>query len=236
MYIILQKGEKALQSRTKLRDRILPAYTKGEEIMNMVTHIAGGAIGIAVLVLCVVFAALRSDAWAVVSTAIYGTTLIILYTVSSTYHGLRIGTAKKVMQIIDHCAIFFLIAGTYTPILLAGIRPFAPGMAWTIFGIEWAVTFAAATFNAIDLKKFSKISMVCYVAMGWCVVLVLKLTIRAMTVPGFLWLLGGGIMYTIGAVLYAVGKKKKYVHSVFHIFVVLASVMHFFAIFFYIVL
>ncbi len=225
-----------MHNRTKLRDRILPSYTKGEEIMNMVTHIVGGAIGVAVLVLCVVFAALVCDAWAVVSTSVYGATLIILYTVSSTYHGLHMGTAKKVMQIIDHCAIFFLIAGTYTPILLAGIREFAPGIAWTIFGIEWAVTFAAATFNAIDLKKFNKISMICYVAMGWCVIFVLRQTVQAMTIPGFLWLLGGGIMYTIGAVLYGVGKKKKYVHSIFHIFVVLASVMHFFAIFFYVVL
>ena len=225
-----------MAKRIKLKDRILPDYTRGEEIMNMVTHIVGGAIGIVALVLCVVFAAVYNDGWAVVSTAIYGATMIILYTVSSTYHGLHEGTAKKVMQIIDHCTIFFLIAGTYTPILLAGIRPVSPVMAWIIFGIEWGVTFTAATFTAIDLKKYNRLAMICYIAMGWCVIIALPQTLKALTLPGFLWLLGGGIMYTVGAVLYGVGKKKRYIHSVFHIFVVLASLMQFFSILFYIVL
>lgn len=225
-----------MNKRIKLKDRILPDYTKGEEIMNMVTHIVGGTIAIAALALCVVFAAIEGDPWAVVSTSIYGFTMIVLYTISSTYHGLHQGTAKKVMQIIDHCAIFFLIAGTYTPILLAGIRTFDPVAAWVIFGIEWAVTFLAATLNAIDLKKYSIFSMICYIAMGWCVIMVLPQTIKAITIPGFLWLLGGGIAYTVGAVLYGLGKKKRYMHSIFHIFVVIASLLQFFAIFFYIVL
>jgi len=221
--------------RTKLKDRELPPYTRGEENMNMITHIVGGAVGIAALVLCVVFSVMHGDAWAVVGSAIYGFSMIALYTVSSTYHGLRDGMAKRVMQVVDHCTIFFLIAGTYTPILLAGIRPLYPVTAWVVFGIEWGITFIAAALNAIDLKKFSKLSMICYIALGWSVVAVLRQTIEAMSMPGFLWLLGGGIAYTIGAVLYGMGKKRRYVHSVFHIFVVIGSVMQFFAIFFYVI-
>ncbi len=222
--------------RTKLKDRELPNYTRGEEIMNMVTHITGGGFAIAMLALCVVFSAIRGDAWAVVSCAIYGFTMILLYTVSSTYHGLKIGTGKKVMRIIDHCTIFFLISGTYTPILLAGIRESHPVAAWVVFGIQWGITALCVTLNAIDLKKYSKISMAAYIALGWCIVAIIKWTIDVMTLAGFFYLLAGGIMYTIGAVLYGIGKKKKYIHSVFHIFVVFASILQFFAIFFYIVL
>lgn len=125
--------------RTKLKDRALPAYTKGEEIFNMVTHIVGGGFGVLALIIAVVYSAIFSDAWAVVGSSIYGASLILLYTMSSVYHGLRKGMGKKVMQVIDHCTIYFLIAGTYTPILLSGIRPESPALAWTVFGIEWGL-------------------------------------------------------------------------------------------------
>ena len=116
--------------RTKLIDRRLPDYTKGEEIFNMVSHIVGGALGIAALVLCVVFSAIRQDPWAVVGSSIYGATLILLYSSSSIYHGLRHEMGKKVMQVIDHCTIYFLIGGTYTPILFTCIREHDPVWAW----------------------------------------------------------------------------------------------------------
>ncbi len=222
--------------RTKLKDRELPNYTRGEEIMNMVTHIVGGGLAIIMLALCMIFSIIKGDMWTIISTTIYCITMILLYTVSSTYHGLKKSTGKKVMQIIDHCTIFFLIAGTYTPILLAGIRVHYPVTAWVIFAIQWGITALGATFNAIDLKKYSKLSMAAYIAMGWCIIVALKKTIEVMTITGFLYLLAGGIMYTIGAILYAIGKKKKYIHSVFHIFVVLASISQFLAIFIYIVL
>lgn len=160
---------------------------------------------------------------------------MIMYCVSSVYHGLTHQTAKKVMQIIDHCDIYFLIAGTYTPILLCAIRPHNGAIAWTIFGVEWGLTALAATLNAIDLKKFSKLSMTCYIGMGWCIVAVLKPTIEYLTMGGFWWLLLGGIAYTIGAVLYAIGKKVHYMHSVFHIFVVIGSVLQYVAIVKYII-
>ena len=150
------------QKRTKLKDRVLPSYTKGEEIFNMVSHIVGGALAIAALVLCVIFAVIYSDAWGVVGAAIYGATMILLYTMSSIYHGLHPNMAKKVFQVIDHCTIYFLIAGTYTPVTLAGLRPEHPVVAFVIFGVVWAACFVAATLTAIDLEKYQKLSMVCY--------------------------------------------------------------------------
>lgn len=222
-------------TRTRLADRILPDYTKAEELMNMVSHIVGGSLGVIALVLCVTFSALRGNVWSVVGSAIYGASLILLYTTSSIYHGLRPGMGKKVMQVLDHCTIYFLIGGTYTPILLSSIRKVSPGWAWTLFGIVWGLAAMAATFTAIDLKKYSKLSMVCYIGMGWSIVLAAKTALEAIPLPGLLWCLGGGISYTIGAVLYGLGKKRRFVHSIFHIFVVIGSIMQFFCIFFYVI-
>ena len=221
--------------RIKLADRVLPNYTTAEEVMNMVTHIVGGALGVVALVLCVIFSALHRDPWGVVGSAIYGSSLILLYTSSSVYHGLRPGMGKKVMQVIDHCTIYFLIGGTYTPILFCSIRPVSPVWAWVLFGIVWGLAAMAATFTAIDLKKYSKLSMICYIGMGWSILLAAKTAIEAIPLPGLLWCLGGGISYTVGAVLYGLGKKKRFMHSVFHIFVVLGSLMQFFCVFFYVI-
>ena len=128
-------------TRTKLCDRILPDYTRGEEKFNMVSHIVGAAFGVVALTLCVVFSALKSDAWAVVSSAIYGVSLILLYTMSSVYHGLPLSspTAKKVMQIMDHCTIYALICGSYTPVLLCSIRRVSPGWGWGLFGVVFGL-------------------------------------------------------------------------------------------------
>ena len=220
--------------RTPLSERRLPDYTRGEEIFNMVTHIVGGALAAAILTLSVIMAALHGNVWGVVGSAIYGGTMVIMFTISSIYHGLKHGTGKKVMQVIDHCDIYFLIAGTYTPILLSAVRPVYPGLAWVIFGIEWAACFTAAVFNAIDLKKYKIPSFICYLLMGWCIIFCAKPTIEAMSMRGFSWILGGGIAFTIGALLYLVGKKKRYMHSVFHIFVVAGCVLQFFGILYYV--
>ena len=227
--------QKNIRGREKLRDRILPSYTKGEEIFNMVTHIVGGALGVAYLVLCVIMAAVHHNPMGVVASAIYGASVIVVFTMSSVYHGVRPSTAKKVLQIIDHCTIYMMIAGTYTPIALCAVRAQNTAIGWVIFGIVWGVTAIAATFTAIDLNRFRKLSMICYIGMGWCIVGFWKITYAAIGFWGAVFLIAGGILYTIGAVLYAVGKKKKYIHSVFHIFVDLASVCHFFCILFYVV-
>jgi len=217
--------------RTKLKDRILPIYTKGEEIFNMTSHIVGGALGVIALVLCIVFAALRGNVYGIVSGAIYGTTMIILYTMSSIYHGLKPNLpAKKVFQVIDHCSIFLLIAGTYTPIALCPIREYSPWLGWTIFGVIWTFAALGIALNSIDLKKYKTFSMICYLAMGWCIIVAAKPAWEAVGSTGMNLILLGGILYTIGAVLYGFGKKKKYIHSVFHIFVVLASIVHFLSI------
>lgn len=226
------------KKRIRLQDRVLPDYTRGEEIFNMVTHIAGGGLGVVILVLCVVFSAIHGDPWAVVGSAIYGTSMICLYTMSSVYHGLnaeKAATSKKVMQILDHCTIYFLIAGTYTPILFTAIREESPLWCWILFGIVWGCAALAATLTAIDLKKYSVFSMICYLAMGWCIILALETALSAIPLPGLLWILAGGIAYTVGAIFFGLGKKILYMHSVFHIFVVFGSLFQFFGIFFYVI-
>ena len=211
--------------RTPINERVLPNYTHSEEVMNMVSHIVGGGLGIVILVLGIIIAVGHRNPWAVVSVTVYGVSMIWLYTMSSVYHGLHPGRAKKIMQIIDHCTIYVLIAGTYTPILLSAIRPEHPALTWTVFGCEWGFALLAATFTAIDLKKYNRFSMICYIAMGWFIILCVKPTIDAISAAGFAWLLAGGIAYTVGAVLYHQGKSRRYYHSVFHIFVVLGSVL-----------
>ena len=219
--------------RTKLSDRALPDYSRGEEQMNTITHIVGGALGIAALTLCVVFAALRHNVYGVVGSAVYGASLIALYTVSSVYHGLKPGMGKKVMQVIDHCTIYFLIAGTYTVIVLSAIRPRYPLLGWGLFAFEWTMAAIATTLTAIDLKKYNVISMICYIGLGWAIIPFARQALEVLTLPGFLFLLSGGIAYTIGAVLYGIGSRRKWMHSVFHIFVVLGSVLQFFAVLLY---
>ncbi len=222
--------------RTKLRDRLLPDYTRGEEIFNMVSHIVGGAFGIAACSTCVVKAFLNHDAYQIVSAFIYGFSMILLYTMSSVYHGLKSEIAKKVMQVLDHCTVFVLIAGTYTPIALCTLRERNTALGWVIFGIVWGVSALAITLNAIDLKKYNIFSYICYLLLGWCIVFSGKTALAAIPPWGFFWLLMGGISYTVGAVLYAVAGSKvhRYMHSVFHIFVVIGSILQYFAIIFYI--
>ena len=219
--------------RTKLSDRKLPDYTRGEEIMNMVTHIVGGAMGVAVLVLCVIRAALNANVYGIVTSAIYGTCMVVMFTISSVYHGLKPNLGKKVMQVIDHCTIYFLIAGTYTVVVLSALRPVYPVLGWGLFAFEWAMVALATTLTAIDLKKYNVFSMVCYIGMGWAVIPFWKQVMDVLSLPGFLLLLFGGIAYTAGSILYGLGKKKKWMHSVFHFFVILGALLQFFAVLFY---
>lgn len=218
--------------RTKLSDRVLPDYTRGEEIMNMVTHIVGGSLGVAALVLCVVRAALNGDWLDITGAAVYGASIITLYTISSVYHGLPPGIGKKVMQVIDHCTIYFLIAGSYTPVVLSALRPVYPQIGWGLLAAQWILAALGATFTAIDLHRYRVFSMICYIGMGWGIILFLPQTIEVIGMLSFGLLLAGGIAYTIGAVLYGIGAKKHWMHSVFHIFVVIGTVFQFFAIFF----
>lgn len=219
--------------RTPLSERTLPDYTRGEERFNMISHIVGGAFGVAALVLCVLVAALHHNPIGVAASAVYGATMILLYTMSSVYHGLTTVHSKKVLQVLDHCTIYFLIAGTYTPIVLTAIREVNPVLGWTLFGVEWGLAALAIPLTAIDHRQYGPVAMACYILMGWMVLPFWKTAVDALGAEGFGFLLGGGILYTIGAVLYGLGKKIRYMHNVFHVFVFLGSLLQFFAILFY---
>lgn len=219
--------------RTKLSDRPFPNYSRGEEITNTVTHIVGGGLGVIALVLCVTNAAWHHNTMGIVTSAVYGVCLIALYTMSSVYHGLKLSMAKKVMQVLDHCTIYFLIAGTYTVVSLSALRTVNSALGWGLFAFEWVLTAVAVTLTAIDLKAYNVFSMVCYIGMGWAILPFMRQTVAALTRSGFVLLLLGGIAYTIGAVLYGLGRYRKWMHSVFHIFVVLGSIFQFFAVLLY---
>ena len=213
--------------RTPLKDRPFPDYSRREELFNSVSH-ACGVVVVLVLMWIAVRAAMQcGKPYALVSSVVYVSSLLVMFLVSSVYHGLPKGMPKQVMRVVDHCNIFVTIAGTYTPIMMLGVLPINPAMAWSILAVEWGVAVIGVVLNAIDLKKYAKFSMVCYLAMGWCVVISLKDTVAAMTWPGFSYILGGGVAYTIGAVLYLIGKRKPYRHFVFHLFVLLAAVIQF---------
>ena len=222
-----------MKKRTKLADRVMPVYSRGEEQMNMITHIVGGGLGVMALFLCVGRAAIHHNGWGAWTAMIYGICMITLYTMSSVYHGMRPCTGKKVMQVMDHCTIYFLIAGTYTVIALTVLRELNPWLGWGILAFQWILTAVAVTLTAIDLHKYNVFSMICYIFMGWCIILFLPLAVEALTLTGFYWMLSGGIAYTIGAVLYGIGSKRRWMHSVFHIFVVLGSLLQFISIFEY---
>jgi len=227
-----QKGEPHMK-RTRLSDRQLPDYTRGEELTNMITHIAGGVLGVVALTLCVIRAAMHGNVYGVVTSAIYGATMIVMFTISSVYHGLRPNLGKKVMQVIDHCTIYFLIAGTYTVIVLSAIRPVYPVLGWGMFAFEWCMAALATTLTAIDLKKYNVFSMVCYIGMGWAILPFAGQALEVLRLPGFVLLLLGGIAYTVGSVLYGLGKSRKWMHSVFHLFVDLGALLQFFAVLLY---
>ncbi len=221
-------------TRTKICDRKLPDYTSGEEIFNSVSHAVGAVFGVFALITCIIVPASKGDVWGVVSGAIYGAALVLLYTMSSVYHGLPRNTGKKIMQIVDHCTIYFLIGGTYTPILFCAVRPVSPGWAWSIFGIVWGCAVIGAIFTAIDLKKYNVLSMICYLGMGWCIIIAAKTAMEAMGPDAFFWILMGGVAYTVGAGVYGLGVKLRYMHSLFHVFCLAGSIMQYVAIIGYI--
>lgn len=214
----------------------LPPYTRKEEICNMVTHIVGGALGILALIFCVIRSTLAGSLTSVISSAVYGSSIILLFTMSSIYHGLVPIKAKKVFRVIDHCTIYLLIAGTYTPIVLVSLQEVAPMKAWILFFVVWISAVVAIVLTAVDMHKFRVFSMIAYLAMGWCVLFCLKETILAVGEKGMWLIFIGGVLYTIGAVIYMIGKRNNvpYVHSVFHLFVLFACILHFFAIFFFV--
>lgn len=222
--------------RTELKDRVLPVYSKGEEIFNMTSHIVGGAIGVIALVLCVVFSAIHHNVYGVISSTIFGITIILLYTMSSVYHGLKPEIkGKKVLQVIDHCSIYLLIAGSYTPFCLCTFREYNTATGWILFSIVWSLAILGIVLNSIDLKKYKIFSMICYLVMGWCIIVKAPLLPKLLGNGGFALLLSGGIVYTIGAILYGLGRKKKWMHSLFHLACVIGTILHVLCILIYVI-
>jgi len=204
----------------------LPVYTRGEERFNMITHIAGGGLGLVAMLACVIVAAYNRNGWGITSGIIYGCTVILLFTMSSLYHGLRKELPKRVFRILDHCTIYILIAGTYTPIALNRFRVEYPIDAWVVFGVIWGLAILGITLTAINRKRFAAFSLVCYLGMGWMAVFRISSRIEVLGVAFFVLLIVGGVLYTVGVAFYAVGKKIKYMHSIFHLFVNAASIVH----------
>ena len=213
----------------KGKKRVYPVYyTKGEEIFNAVSHIVGGAIGLAAWIVALFYA--RPDIAAMTAVSVFGLSIIILYTMSALYHFLPLGGGKAVFRIFDHCTIFILIAGTYTPycVIALGATPFG----LPILIAEWAMAVLGIVGNAIAMNNIviKSLSMVLYFFMGWLILIAFKPLVAALSVASFWLLLAGGIAYTAGIVFYALGKKVKYFHSIWHLFDLLGTVLHFFSI------
>lgn len=201
-------------------------YSLGEEIFNSVSHGAGAALSIAGTVVLIVSAVIHADAWGVVSSCIYGASLIILYTMSTLYHSFTNKKAKAFFRIMDHNTIFLLIAGTYTPFTLYFLHG---TIGWTLFGVVWGAAVLGITANSISLEKARIPSIFCYVAMGWVIIFAIKPLAAQLPAISLLFLLIGGGFYTLGIIFYAI-KKVKYFHSVWHLFTIGGSVFHYFSI------
>ena len=221
--------------RTPLKYRTLPAYSRGEERFHMITHIVGGGFAVVAATLSILLAALHRSPYAVVSASVYGVSLIFLYTMSSIYHGLSPRLmGKRVFQVMDHCAVYVLIAGTYTPYCLCTLREVSPALGWTYFGVVWGLTALAVTFNAIDLKKYAVLSNLATLLLGWCIIFRFGVVRSSIGEVGSALLFFGGVAYTVGCLTYLIGAKRRFFHGIFHLFVLLGSILQFFSIFFFV--
>ena len=220
-----------MEKNTKPHRIAIPRYTLGEELINSISHGVGAGLGITALVLCIVKSCSPLDGYKLASSIVFGLTTTLLYLMSCLYHALKVNRAKRVFRVIDHCTIFLLIAGTYTPYTLNTLRG-VTGWGW--FGIVWGGGILGIVLNAVSLKKYAKLSVACYIALGWVVIFASKELIASLDRGGLWLLLAGGIAYTVGAVLYGIGAKKRYFHSVFHFFCLIGTALHFFSIYFYV--
>jgi len=203
-------------------------YSAGEELANAITHGIGAVMGVAVLILLVVFSSLRKGPWEIVSCAIYGATFILLFLGSTLYHSARKPGVRRVMKTIDHSAIYLLIAGTYTPLTLAPLRG---ALGWSMFGAIWGAAMVGIILKAFFTGRFKALSLASYLFMGWFCVIAVKPLYQELTTTGFVMLVAGGLCYSVGAIFYAM-KSVKWSHAVWHLFVLAGSLCHFFSILF----
>ena len=215
----------------------IPKYSLGEELLNSISHGLGALFGIVALILMLVKVSPTGDPFAIASAIIYGISLIILFTISCVYHSLAKNNGKRVLRILDHNMIYILISGTYTPYMLVALRSHnvwnlgTGTVAYIMFGLVYALCIIGIVFNSINIKKYAKLSMTCYIISGWVVVSALPVLWNIITHTGVILLLMGGIVYTIGAVLYGIGHTKKYFHSLFHLFVLLGAILMFISVY-----
>ena len=208
-----------------------PRYSLGEEIANSVTHGVGVVLAIGGLGVLTAFASVYGNAWHIVGCSVFGTTLILLYAASAFYHGIQLPRAKTVLRSLDHAAIFLLIAGTYTPFTLVNLRgPWG----WSLFGVIWGLAVLGIVFEVTVLRRWKAVSLALYVAMGWAVVVAVKPVLAAIAPGGLLLLLLGGVAYTAGIGFY-VWRRLPYHHAIWHVFVLVGSILHFFAVLFYVI-
>ncbi len=208
-----------------------PRYSIGEEIANSITHGVGIIFSIAGLGVLTAFASMFGNVWHIVSCSVFGATLILMYTASTLYHSIQTPRAKTVLRILDHSAIFLLIAGTYTPFTLVSLRG---TWGWSLFGVIWGLAILGIIFQVTLLRKWVAASIILYIAMGWAVVVAVNPLLTAVSKKGLALLLAGGLCYTLGIVFY-VWRRLPYHHAVWHIFVLAGSVFHFFSILFYVI-
>lgn len=215
----------------------LPPYTRRQEWWNMLSHAFGVIFSLVGGIFLLIEASYTGDAWRIVTSAVFMFSLLVLYTISSVYHGLYRNNGKRVLRVLDHDMVFFLIMGTYTPYCLVTLREYSPGWGYSIWGIVMVLGIVGIVLNSCNIKKFFIFSMVDYLLMGWCVIISMYPLLMSLGWwMGTFLLLMGGVSYTVGAVLYAVGKKKSpWFHTVFHFFVLLGTILMFFSIYFYVV-
>jgi hemolysin III len=206
-------------------------FSVAEEVANSLTHGAGLLLGVAALILMVVLAAKGGSAIRVVACSVYGTTLVLLYSASTLYHALPPGRGKRVFGILDHAAIFLLIAGTYTPFTLVTLRG---GWGWSLFGVIWGLAAVGVVIEAVSRGRARRFQLVLYLTMGWAIVTAARPLIAALPMGGLLLLLGGGLAYTLGVVFF-LWRRLPFHHAVWHVFVLGGSVCHFFAVLLYVV-
>jgi len=203
-------------------------FSKSEELTNAITHGVGLALSIAALVILVVFASLRGDGWYVTSFAVYGVTLVILFAASTLYHSYPEGKLKDLFEIFDHSAIFLLIAGSYTPLMLVSLRGV---LGWSLFGVVWGIAIGGVVLKAFYVKKYVILSTLLYLVMSWMIIFALKPLMANVSRLSLTFLFIGGTFYTLGTIFY-VWRKLKYHHGIWHLFVLIGSVCHFFTILF----
>ncbi len=211
-------------------------YTRGEEMFSMVSHITGGAVGITAVALCVIMAALHHNTYGVVGGAVFGAMMIVYYCMSSIYHGLYAHlTSKRVFRVLTHCAVYLLVAGTYTPIALCTIREKNTALGWICFGIVWGFSVAGILLNALALEKCKVVSAILYIALWWSVMLTVGMLSDGLRAGGLSLLFSGILAYTAGVVFFIFEKKHAYLHSVGHLFTLAGSSLHLLCILFFVV-